>query len=216
MMACSLIKTASSKRERTRLAIINAAITVIAEKNLNNASIDDLMHAANMARATFYNYFQSREEVLQAVVEELRFRLHQNIEQHIPEEASAEDIIACMMYGIMQYSQDNPDIGWTLARLGSDMDWFSPYDLDTRQFPRADDALLSLIKRDVPFVIIHTHIEGAVNTLLRRVLKNHIDTYGAEQLMALILRSIGVSEEKIDPSIRNAREFAGFIHHLSA
>lgn len=207
-------KTASSKRERTRLAIINAAITVIADKNLGDSSIDDLMQAASMARATFYNYFQSREEVLQAVVEELRLCLHDNIEQHIQPKASAEEIIACMIYGVMQYSLDNPAIGWALVRLGGDNEWFSPYELETRQFPRTDDALLSLIKRELPFVIIHTYIEGAVNNLLRRVLSGHIDQSSAEQLIALILRGIGVAEQDIDPSINTARLFAKQIQHL--
>jgi AcrR family transcriptional regulator len=207
-------KAASGKRERTRLAIINAAISVIADKSLDNASIDDLMQAANMARASFYNYFQSRDEVLQAVIEEIRSRLHDNIEIHIQAEAGAAEIIACMMYGIMQYSLDNPSIGLTLMRLGGDTDWFSPYDLESRQFPRADDAILTLIKYDFPFAIIHTYIEGAFNTLLRRVLKQHIDRQSAEQLMMLILRGLGVAEPDINPAIDKAREFAGQIHHL--
>lgn len=215
MMAIKNInKNILGKRERTRLAIINGAISVIADKNLGDASIDDLMQAANMARATFYNYFQSREEVLQAVVEELRSRLHDNIEKHIQADASPEEIIACMMYGIMQYSIDNIAIGWALVRLGGDIDWFSPYDIETRQLPRADAALLTLIKYDIPFVIIHTYIEGAFNTLLRRLLKEHIDRQSAEQLMMLILRGLGVPESGINPAIDKAREFARHIHHL--
>jgi AcrR family transcriptional regulator len=204
----------SNKRERTHAAIIHAAITVIAEKNLGSASIDDLMQAAGMARATFYNYFQTREEVLTAVVEEIRLSLHLNVEQHIPSEASAEEIVASMMYGILQYCIDHPTVGLALVRLGGDIDWFYPYELSTGQFPRADAAILSLIKRDMPFVIIHTYIQSAVNTLLSRVLKQHIDRQNAEQLMALILRGIGIDEKHIDPSINTARLFAQQLHQI--
>lgn len=202
------------KRERTRQAIIHAAITVIAEKNLANASIDDLMQAADMARATFYNHFQSREEVLHAVVEELRFRLHENVERNIHAEASAEEIIACMLYGILQYSLDNPANGRALVRIAGDMELFFPYNVETGQFERADQALLSITPPEIPFSIIHTYIEGAVHTLLRRTLQGHLNQEAIEQLMAFILRGIGMDEADIGPSINAARCFAREIHLL--
>ncbi|HEY9033093.1 MAG TPA: TetR/AcrR family transcriptional regulator, partial [Pseudomonadales bacterium] len=165
----------AGKRERTRQAILNAAMQIIASKGLEAASIDELMQQAGMARGTFYNYFQSREDVLNAVVEQIRDHLHEQIEARIPASVSApETIVACMMYGVLQYSLDHPCIGWVLVRLGGDNDWFAPYDVDSRQFPRADDALLAMVKRDMPFLIIHTYIEGTVNTLLRRALKQHL------------------------------------------
>ena len=205
-----------SKRERTRLAIIDAAFDIIADKGLFSTSIDELMQAAGMARGTFYNYFQGRDEVLQAVVEQLREHLHIHIEQHIPEDLPAEAIVACMMYGIMQYSLDKPCFGWVMVRLGTDNDWFSPYELESAQFPRSDAALLSLIKRDMPFAIIHSYIEGAINNLLRRTLCGHIDIASAEQLMGLILRGLGGEEEHIDKAIDSAREFAAEVHHRQA
>lgn len=206
-------KTVSGKRERTRLAIIHAAMNIIASKGLDAASIAELMHETGMARGTFYNYFQSREDVLQAVLEYVRKLLHEKIELHIPDNQPPEVIIACMMYGVMQYSLDHPAMGWVVVRLGGDNDWFSPYDFKSRQFPRADDAVLALIKKDTPLMIIHTYIEGSVNTLLRRVLKQHIGIQDAEQLLMLILRGLGADDSAIDSAITAAREFADFIHH---
>jgi AcrR family transcriptional regulator len=200
-----------SKRERTRKAIIDAAFNIIADKGLFNTSIDELMNEAGMARGTFYNYFQTRDEVLQAVVEELRTHLHEHIETRIADNLEPETVIACMMYGIVQYSLDKPCLGWVLVRLGGDNDWFSPYEIESAQFPRADAALLSLVKRDFPFIVIHTYIEGAVNHLLRRLLSEHIDIQRAEQLMVLILRGIGANEQRIDSAIDQAREFAASI-----
>lgn len=206
-----MTKAVAGKRARTRQAIIDAAMHIIADKGLEATSIDELMQAAGMARATFYNYFQSRDDVLTAVVEQVRQHLHEKIESAIPHDYPPQVLVACMMYGILQYSLNQPCLGWVLVRLGGDNDWMAPYDVENGQFPRADNAILALIKRDIPFSIIHTYVEGAVNNLLRRSLKNHITIDEAEQIIGLILRGLGVDDELIDNALQTARDFAATI-----
>ena len=64
------------KRDRTRIALIEAAIDVLADKGLEGTSIDDLMQVAGMARGTFYNYFQTREELALAVSAHIREQIY--------------------------------------------------------------------------------------------------------------------------------------------
>lgn len=55
------------RRERTRRKLIAAAARVIATSGDRNATIDDFIQAAGVARGTFYNYFPSREDLLDAL-----------------------------------------------------------------------------------------------------------------------------------------------------
>lgn len=195
------------KRDRTRLAIINAAMQIIAKKGLDAASIDDLMAQADMARGTFYNYFQTREEVLDAVVEHLREHLHEAIESRIPDKLSSEAIIACMIYGLYHHSMNNPCLGRVIVRLGADNDWFSPYDLEAQHFPRADAAVLDLIKDKTQFPIALTFIEGVGNNHIRRSLQQPTAD-SIDSIAYMILLGLGADKKNIKPALKSAQEFA--------
>lgn len=57
-------------RELTRKRIISAARSLFVDKNYITTTIDDIAVAAGIGRATFYLHFQSKDEVLQAVLDE--------------------------------------------------------------------------------------------------------------------------------------------------
>lgn len=67
---------AQAQRVERRAGILDAALQVFAERGYHQASIADLVTAANIARGTFYLYFQSKSEVFVALLDELsaRFR----------------------------------------------------------------------------------------------------------------------------------------------
>ncbi|HEY4344307.1 MAG TPA: TetR/AcrR family transcriptional regulator [Parvibaculum sp.] len=52
------------KRERTRSALLDAAVTVVAEKGMEAAKISDITTAAGLANGTFYNHFSDKDEIL--------------------------------------------------------------------------------------------------------------------------------------------------------
>lgn len=54
------------KRERTRRQLIQAGIKVIAAKGMEAASIQEIAAAAGVANGTFYNYFQTKEAIMEA------------------------------------------------------------------------------------------------------------------------------------------------------
>lgn len=57
-----------------RAQLLACAKRVFAAKGYHDASIDDVIHEAGVARGTFYNYFDSKRAVFQQVLEDL-FRL---------------------------------------------------------------------------------------------------------------------------------------------
>ncbi|MFB8005141.1 TetR/AcrR family transcriptional regulator [Nocardia sp. NPDC056000] len=57
------------RKARTRAALVSAAQSLLAEGNLN-VPILEITQAADVGMGSFYNHFQSREELFQAAVEE--------------------------------------------------------------------------------------------------------------------------------------------------
>lgn len=58
--------------ERTRLALRNALILMLAEHSWDDINIRDLCAQANVGRSTFYLHFQGKEELLVSAFDDLR------------------------------------------------------------------------------------------------------------------------------------------------
>jgi AcrR family transcriptional regulator len=61
---------ATSKGQRTEAAFLDAARQVFAEKGFFNAKISDIAHAAGRSPGSFYNYYDNKEEILEALLGE--------------------------------------------------------------------------------------------------------------------------------------------------
>ncbi len=54
-----------------RAQLVAAALMVFARKGYHGAGVSDIIDAAGVARGTFYNYFESKRAIFQAVLAEL-------------------------------------------------------------------------------------------------------------------------------------------------
>ncbi|MBQ2087706.1 MAG: helix-turn-helix transcriptional regulator, partial [Selenomonas sp.] len=52
------------KKMLSRQAILAAAVREFSQKGFKETSVADIMNAADLGIGTFYNYFQSKEEIL--------------------------------------------------------------------------------------------------------------------------------------------------------
>jgi AcrR family transcriptional regulator len=55
---------------RTRAKLLDAAMTVLAEKGYHSARVDDIVKAAEVSHGTFYLYFANKQELLVALAED--------------------------------------------------------------------------------------------------------------------------------------------------
>lgn len=72
-------KVALKKRQIMRGKLLDAAMRVFAVSGATAPVIDDVIHEANVSRGTFYNYFNSLDEVLIAIGQELNNQMTTDI-----------------------------------------------------------------------------------------------------------------------------------------
>ncbi len=60
---------AEQKRDQRRHQILDAAKSVFAERGFHDASINEIIKSAGIARGTFYLYFSSKEAVFQSILD---------------------------------------------------------------------------------------------------------------------------------------------------
>ena len=202
-----MVASASCKRERTLATILLTARSVIAQKGLEAANIDDFMAAAGMARGTFYNYFTDRESLLKAVLADIQRYVREQVDDKIPDNLTPEATVACMLYGFLRFSLCCPKTGRALAYLCTGNDWLTQNPTEEQVFPRADTALQTLLG-DTPFSLGLLYLEGSINLLLRRLQEGQIDIGEASQVIALVLRGLNTSPARIRKAIVIAEAFS--------
>jgi TetR/AcrR family transcriptional regulator, mexCD-oprJ operon repressor len=84
--AMSSTQRGSSIQDRTRAAIVEAAAVAFGRTGAS-AKLDDVAEAAGVSRATVYRYFSSRDELLEALVDEA----YQEVVQRV-RDANIEDV----------------------------------------------------------------------------------------------------------------------------
>jgi AcrR family transcriptional regulator len=72
-------KRSDRRTTRNRKALLNAAEKLIAEKGFDRVTIDEITETADLAKATFYNYFEDKNEI----AKELASTIRQDIEAEV-------------------------------------------------------------------------------------------------------------------------------------
>src|SRR5687767_8928892 len=72
---------ATSRRERRRQEILSHARDVFAEHGYHETKIDDIVARAEVARGTFYLYFQDKRAIFEELVDALFARISQSIQR---------------------------------------------------------------------------------------------------------------------------------------
>lgn len=103
--------TASGKREQTKILnrqlILDAARQVFAEIGYGAATVRDIIRATPLASGTFYNYFKSKEEVYQAIRDEVALAIRPRLHDERMKAVSVEEFISFTFRTFFEYVADD-------------------------------------------------------------------------------------------------------------
>ena len=180
------------KRAKTRGLLLAAARRVMAQKGVDAATITDIAAEADVAPGTFYNYFSTREEVLEAVATEL---VEEFARVMAAIERTVEDPAQRLAYSIRLFLgrvREDPLWGWFMVRFGPSL----PILRDrTREIIRGHilaDGLRRKRFRLTSTRAVGDLIAGTSVTALRSILEDDAAPEIAEEIAELLLRALGL------------------------
>src|ERR1700743_2207628 len=97
----------TGKREQTkqqnRQIILDAARTVFAEHGYGATTVRDIIRATPLASGTFYNYFQSKEEVYHAMQDETALIIRPKLREAREKATTVEEFISATFQTFFEF-----------------------------------------------------------------------------------------------------------------
>ena len=106
----------SQRRERNRARLVAAAREVMARKGLAGATIQEITETADLALGTFYNHFDSKEAVMEAVVSAQAADFGDAMEEVIADMDDRALAIATCVRLVIRHAASDPVWGWFVLR----------------------------------------------------------------------------------------------------
>lgn len=185
------------KRERTRRLLLEAAVKVIAAKGMDAASIQEIAAVAGVANGTFYNYFQTKEELVEASAVQVGVDFCERIDASIPHVTDGAERMSIGGRRYMVLAIEQPE----LARFMMSIAVFSPaWAAQIEPYVHRDLMLGIKQKRfhvaSVPAamdLITGANYAGIGSVLAGRAGKSHVTAISAS-----ILRGLGMAPKEAD------------------
>ncbi len=167
----------------------------MAERGADAVGLSEITEAADLGAGTFYNYFQSRDDIVEAVAEDAIESLGARLDRLTAEMADAAEVFAFSLRHLVQQAITDPVWGWFVVRLG-----VAHPKLIAILGPRAARDLRKGVasgRFTIPDVDIATScVFGALLSTLHQVLSLEETTHIDETFALTMLYMVGVPAEQ--------------------
>lgn len=98
-----------SRKERKRQSLLAAAYELFTEKGVAKTSVDEIVRRANVAKGTFYLYFQDKDQLLQQLVYDISARVLEEAYAWLEERRTPDFVenVLLMLDYIIEYFKRN-------------------------------------------------------------------------------------------------------------
>ena len=93
-------KSRAVRRENTREHILKAAIDLFSRKGFENTSVESITRRAKIAKGTFYNFFEKKEDVLLYFLDREYSKSEEEIEQKLSSNKPSLTRLNCQLLRI--------------------------------------------------------------------------------------------------------------------
>ena len=181
------------RKARTRRALIEAAVRLIAEGRGDRASIAEITEEVDIGFGSFYNHFDSKEQLFQTAAEEVMERWGQMIDRASASVSDPAEVFAVGLRISGRLGWTHPDIAGFLTGTGLDA-----LDIPVGLAPRAlrdiqaGQAAGCFTVTDAQIAL--SAVAGGLLGLLRlrERYPEQVDETSADQLTEACLRLLGV------------------------
>lgn len=105
------------RKERTRAGLLGAARQLFAARGLEHTTIAEIAEYADIAIGSFYNYFATKEDLLEALLEDELSRQLRLLELRQAQVEDPVEKIAIAHRHLVRVASSDPDWAWLLLRL---------------------------------------------------------------------------------------------------
>lgn len=106
------------RRKRTRTALIKAAIIALGHEEGRFATIDDVIGKAGLARGTFYNHFEGRDQFLEAVSYQISHDFNAALDRSVGDNADPAHRATIWVRHYLRRMRSDPRWGWAVVNVG--------------------------------------------------------------------------------------------------
>ncbi|WOF72624.1 TetR/AcrR family transcriptional regulator [Parvibaculaceae bacterium PLY_AMNH_Bact1] len=189
------------KRDRTRLALIDSTVEVIALKGMDLAKISDITEHAGLANGTFYNHFADKDEILTEAAQRVAVEIAREIDNEM---RSVESAVARMVTATTRaIRMAVGESAWGAVIIGA-LQHLPPVRGDILQFLRADlqrgvDQKTFDIELDEFFL---DQIASLIIVSIRTQIETGVDPVKTARTCESILRLCGFSRAKAQKAVK--------------
>lgn len=90
----------------------------MAQRGVEAVGLSEITEAADLGAGTFYNYFQSRDDIVEAVAEDAIESLGARLDRLTADMPDAAEVFAFSLRHLVQHAITDPLWGWFVVRLG--------------------------------------------------------------------------------------------------
>jgi len=191
----------SRRREQTRARLIEAAMVLFARQGTERTRINEITELADVGFGSFYNYFESKDAIVSAVLSETAASHAQAIVAATSEVEDPAEVISVAHRHFVRLAIEDPQ----LAALAVELVFSNQAIIESlRPFAREDlKRAIKAGRVDVPDVEVALHATGgALQGSIRGVLEGELGPDADIAHAALVLRMLGLAPEEADEIAR--------------
>jgi len=159
------------RKARTRAALLAAARELFASSGFQDTAIAEIAERADIAIGSFYNYFRTKEELLDALLEEELTRQLTLLQARQEQVGDPAEKIAVAHRHLVLSAREDPNWAWLIVRLevpyrvawtvlgdAAEQDLLDG--IEAGEFAVADTALALKASGGALFAVIHAELAG--------------------------------------------------------
>lgn len=182
------------KRERTRSRLLIATQQLLLEQPAESITIHQITDCAEVALGTFYNYFESKSEVMDACMDVLLASISHSLTSQLEKADTPTNAIAISIDGIGQQLLASPELGYLVFESGLPLNRFIKQ-IEQMTGKYITQGITDGLFHSSPTRVIISLVGGAVSNVIQDVYRSQLPMPALNECIFEILRSLGIDED---------------------